>query len=57
MVDDPGFETLRARGEKKREESRRREEEQEERNAEGKRKMDIAFAVRFSFSLFGQRII
>jgi hypothetical protein len=42
--DDPGFKTLRARAEKKREELRRKEEE--------KRKMDVAFVVRFSLPLW-----
>src|SRR6266567_1304275 len=50
-ADDPGFKMLRARAEKKCEELRRKEEEQEEsmrRVGEEKRKMDVAFAVRFS---------
>jgi len=53
-ADDPGFNTLRARAEKKREELRRKEEERKERTRhveEEKRKMDGAFAVRFSLSL------
>lgn len=54
VADDAGFKTLRARAEKKREELRRREEEQRDRARcanEEKRKMDVAFAVRFSLSL------
>jgi hypothetical protein len=54
-ADDPGFKTLRARVEKKLEELRRKEEERKERGRrvkEEKRKMDLAFAVRFSPSLF-----
>ena len=54
-ADDPGFKTLRARAEKKREEMRRKEEERKEsarRVEEEKRKMNVAFAVRFYFSPF-----
>jgi hypothetical protein len=59
-TDDPGFKTLRARAEKMHEELRRKEEERKERARhveEEKRKMSVAFAVRFSPSLFRQRII
>jgi len=55
VADDAGFKTLRARAEKQREELRRKEEEQRERERranEEKRKMDAAFAVRSSLSLF-----
>ena len=51
VADDVGFKTLRARAEKKREELRGKEEERRERAqraSEEKRKMDAAFAVRFS---------
>jgi tetratricopeptide (TPR) repeat protein len=54
-ADDPGFKTLRARAEKKREELRRKEEGRKERARrveEEKRKMNVAFAVRFPPSLF-----
>lgn len=53
-ADDPGFKALRACAEKKREELRRKEEERKERArriGEEKRKMDVAFAVRFSLPL------
>jgi len=53
-ADDAGFKTLRTRAEKKREELRRKEEERRERAQcanEEKRKMDVAFAVRFCLSL------
>jgi len=55
VADDAVFKTLRARAEKQREELRRKEEEQRERERranEEKRKMDAAFAVRSSLSLF-----
>jgi hypothetical protein len=51
VADDAGFRSLRARAEKKREELRRKEEGRRERARrvkEGKRRMDAAFAVRFS---------
>ena len=51
VADDPGFKTLRARVEKKREELRRKKEARKEsarRVEEEKRKMDVAFSVRFS---------
>lgn len=54
-ADDPGFKTLRARAEKKRNELRRKEEERKKRARhieEEKRKMDVAFMVRFSPSFF-----
>jgi small subunit ribosomal protein S7e len=57
-VDDPGFKTLHARAEKKREELRRKEEERKERARhveQEKRKMDIAFTVRFSPSFLTTR--
>ena len=53
-AEDMGFRTLRARAEKVREELRRKEEVRKERARrakEEKRKMDVAFAVRFSLSL------
>lgn len=59
-ADDPGFKMLRARAEKKHEELRRKEEERKELARcvkEEKRKMDVAFAVRFSLSLSRQRMI
>jgi hypothetical protein len=53
VAGDAGFKTLRARAEKQREELKRKEEERRERARranEEKRKMDVAFAVRFSLS-------
>jgi hypothetical protein len=55
VADDAGFRSLRARAEKKREELRRKEEERRERARrvkEGKRRMDAAFAVRFSILVY-----
>jgi hypothetical protein len=55
VADDAGFRSLRARAEKQREELRRKEEERRERARrvkEGKRRMDAAFAVRFSILVY-----